>query len=1251
MTAARRYLPALATLLLAFLVLCCLPPAALGQANVTGQWQTLPNLMPINPTHVTLMRNGKVLVVTGSGNGTSSTLQAGIFDPQTGTVSTQTLAWDMFCNGMVALSDGRVFINGGNGYVRTAVYDPGTGLFTDLQSMAHGRWYPTVTELADGAVMTFSGSTQSAGTNTTVEIYTVGTGWSQEFGAGWTPPLYPRMHLLPDGTVFYSGSGAGSRRFNPPTKTWTGMVAWTNYGGTRTYGTSVLLPLTPANNYKPRVMILGGNSPATATTELIDFSAATPAWQFGPSMSQARIEMNATILPNGKVLATGGSLNDEDATTASLNADLYDPTTNTFGSGGQNAFPRLYHSVSLLLPDATVWLAGSNPTQGFFDQHMEIYSPPYLFNSSGGAATRPTITSVPASINYGNAFLIQTPDAASVSSIALVRPGSPTHAFDMDQRLINLSFTAGAGTLNATAPPNGNIAPPGYYMLFILNSSGVPSVAKFVQLILNPASQPPTATVTSPASDVTIATGQPVLFSGSGSAPGGTIASYSWVFPGGNPSSSSQANPGNVIYSTPGTYVASLTVTDNLGLTSSAVTRIITVQTVPAMANFVGADTSTKGNWHGVYGADGYSIANDTQSVPGYAVFSVEGQANYTWATGISDPRALQTGSNTGRIASTWYSITSFAFDVNLTDGNSHRFALYALDWDSTTRVESVEIVDANGGAVLDTRNISLFNNGIYLIWNLSGHVRINVTLTGGGNAVISGAFFGGSSSSETVTVSPASVSLGANQQKQFTATVTGAANQTVSWSISAVSPPTDAPGNLSSSGLYTAPATITPGTVTIKATSADGTASGTATVNLSNGAVAGFVGTDTSTQGNWHGIYGADGYSIANDTQSLPAYATFAAQNQLSFTWATGITDVRALQTGNNTGRVASTWYSSSSFSFDVNFTDGSSHQFALYALDWDSTTRAESVQVVDANSGAVLDTRNISLFNNGIYLIWNLSGHVKINVTLTGGGNAVISGAFFSGAAETVTVSPASVSLGANQQKQFTATVTGAANQTVSWMISAVNPVGAPAGNISSSGLYTAPAAVSAAQVTIKATSADGIASGTATVNLSNGAVASFVGTDTSTQGNWHGIYGADGYSIANDTQGLPAYATFAVQGQLSHTWATGTSDPRALQKGNNTGRIASTWYNSTSFSFDVNFTDGNSHRFALYALDWDSKVRAESVQVLDANSGAVLDTRNISLFNNGIYLIWNLSGHVKINVTRTAGGNAVISGAFFR
>ena len=240
--------------------------AVLAQTIVVGQWQTVPYLMPINPVHLAVMHNGKVLIVSGSGNlPTETNFRAAVWDPQANTITTQPLGWDMFCNGMVILADGRVFINGGNlqydpfhGELRNAVYDPALDVFTDLENMAHGRWYPTVTTLGDGRVMTFSGLTEAGGTNTAVEIYTVGSGWSPEYPAGWTPPLYPRMHLLTDGRVFYSGSGSGSRIFDPSTKTWSGVVVNTNYPGTRTYGTSVLLPLTPANGYKPRVMIFSG---------------------------------------------------------------------------------------------------------------------------------------------------------------------------------------------------------------------------------------------------------------------------------------------------------------------------------------------------------------------------------------------------------------------------------------------------------------------------------------------------------------------------------------------------------------------------------------------------------------------------------------------------------------------------------------------------------------------------------------------------------------------------------------------------------------------------------------------------------------------------------------------------------------------------------------------------------------------------------------------------------------------------------
>src|ERR1700682_2248969 len=306
---------AFSVLIAALITFCLIPYRAAAQILTAGQWQTLPNTMPINPVHIALMHNGKVLIVSGSGNvATETHYTAGIFDPSTATVTTQPIAWDMFCNGMIVLPDGRPFVMGGtlqydpfHGEPRTSVFDPATGTFADLQNMAHGRWYPTATTLGDGRILVFSGLTETGGTNTAVELYAVGSGWSQEYGAPWTPPLYPRLHLLPNGKVFYSGSSTGSRSFDASAHTWSAVVATTNFSGTRTYGTSVLLPLTPANGYAPRIMIMGGGNPATATTELIDLSASTPKWTFGPSMSQPRIEMNATILPSGKIIALGGS--------------------------------------------------------------------------------------------------------------------------------------------------------------------------------------------------------------------------------------------------------------------------------------------------------------------------------------------------------------------------------------------------------------------------------------------------------------------------------------------------------------------------------------------------------------------------------------------------------------------------------------------------------------------------------------------------------------------------------------------------------------------------------------------------------------------------------------------------------------------------------------------------------------------------------------------------------------------------------
>jgi hypothetical protein len=299
--------------------------------------------------------------------------------------------------------------------------------------------------------------------------------------------------------------------------------------------------------------------------------------------SGSRIEGNAVLLPTGKLLALGGSVMDEDASTATLGADLYDTVAGTWSSAGTCAYARMYHSTVLLMPDGTVLSAGSKPVRGTYEQHIEQYSPAYLFTTDGNgntiSATRPTITSSPTTIGYAGSFQVQTPNASTISSVVLMRDGSVTHAFDMDQRMVGLNFTVGSGVLTVTGPPTANIAPPGYYMLFLVNNAGVPSVANFVQVISSPNDQPPKGTITSPANNLTVSTNQPVALTGTATNGGSTVATTQWILPGGSPLTSPSLNARSVLFPTPGTSVASLTAVDNLGVNDpSPPTRTITVQ-------------------------------------------------------------------------------------------------------------------------------------------------------------------------------------------------------------------------------------------------------------------------------------------------------------------------------------------------------------------------------------------------------------------------------------------------------------------------------------------------------------------------------------------------------------------------------------------------------------------------------------------------------------------------------------------------
>jgi hypothetical protein len=388
----------------------------------------------------------------------------------------------------------------------SAIFDPATSTFTLTPPMVAGRWYPTTTSLPDGRVMTYGGQDEKADDNALIEYWN--GSWSApviptcSIGAGpvgdcrtmtysdgslpvpGAPALYPRMILLPNGKLVHAGPEPETWVFDPAAGP--GVANWTYLATNianqyRSYGSVVLLPLLPETIYQPVIFTLGGMGTsvvATNTTELIDMSNSNPMWVAGPTMSRPRTEMNAVLLPTGKVLALGGSANDEDGSTASLTVDLYDPKTNSFSSAAQTAYPHLYHSTAVLLPDATVVLSGGNPHQGVFEPHIEIYQPAYLFNADGSLATRPSLTAVPTTMGYGTTFTVTS--NGTIASAVLIHEGAATHAFDMSQRAVGLSFTTSGQTITLTGPPNGDVAPPGVYLLFLVNTNGVPSVGQVV---------------------------------------------------------------------------------------------------------------------------------------------------------------------------------------------------------------------------------------------------------------------------------------------------------------------------------------------------------------------------------------------------------------------------------------------------------------------------------------------------------------------------------------------------------------------------------------------------------------------------------------------------------------------------------------------------------------------------------------------------------------------------------------------------
>ena len=454
----------------------------------TGAWSSIIPL-PIIPIHMQMLPNGKVLIYQDDNNpnynidgsrGPGLTV-AYVWDLSAGTFTEIDNTTDnLFCGGHSFLPDGRLLITGGHisdgvGIRTTTIFDYRSNTWSTESLMNAGRWYPTTTSLANGEVLVVSGNIDNTqGVNTLPQVRRTTGGWRSLTTALRSLPLYPMMHLAPNGLVFNSGPNQNTSYLNT-----TGTGSWLSVAnrnfGSRDYGSSVMYD-------DGKVLVVGGGDPPTPTAEIIDLNATSPLWRNVAPMAYARRQLNATLLPDGTVLVTGGTSSSgfNDATNGVLAAELWNPLTENWTTMASMQQRRLYHSTAILLPDGRVLSAGGGrpkPTGDTDHFNAEIYSPPYLFMGA-----RPVITSAPDSVNYGQTFFVATPDAPTVTKATWVRLSSVTHAFNMEQRINHLSFSAVSDGLNIVAPSNVNLCPPGYYMLFILNSSGVPSVAKFVRI-------------------------------------------------------------------------------------------------------------------------------------------------------------------------------------------------------------------------------------------------------------------------------------------------------------------------------------------------------------------------------------------------------------------------------------------------------------------------------------------------------------------------------------------------------------------------------------------------------------------------------------------------------------------------------------------------------------------------------------------------------------------------------------------------
>jgi hypothetical protein len=491
-------------------------------ANVTGAFGPAVT-WPIIPIHAVLLPDGRVMNYGTDQNGQQGAqLIYDIWDPTLGTdisahtVLPNTTGTDIFCSSQSVMLSGAVLITGGDLTINgvrnfaqndTNIFAPSADTLTANTPMHYARWYASLVALPNGHLVTFGGVQNVVTINPpqpvptpeeydpATQVWTLLTGAtsSAAFGNGnYSNWYYPRSYVAPGGNVFVLGVDGTMYSISTA-----GVGSITNYSMTVAPGSETLptVPFAPGKVLSVR---------ANQEVDVIDFTGPVPVATQTDNIDQVRYWANGTVMADGRVLITGGSEVANELTGVDYQAQIWDPATGHWTAGASASKPRLYHSNSMLLTDATVLTGGGGAPGPVNNLNAEIYYPPYLYDSTGAAAVRPVISAAaPLALTPGGTISLTVGPSDSISRLTFVRTGSSTHSNNSDQRFLDLPFTQTGQALTAVLPGDPTVLMPGYYMLFAFNQAGVPSVATVLSVVLS-------ANVSISASSPTATTGNPV---------------------------------------------------------------------------------------------------------------------------------------------------------------------------------------------------------------------------------------------------------------------------------------------------------------------------------------------------------------------------------------------------------------------------------------------------------------------------------------------------------------------------------------------------------------------------------------------------------------------------------------------------------------------------------------------------------------------------------------------------------------------